>query len=68
MGERNYEFRNRLEEVHKPNRRNTELLPETDECRVDDEWQIVISENATQLVIHVAKDLQDYFFTSMNCS
>lgn len=68
MGERNYEFRNRLEEIHKPNRRNPELLPETDECRVDDQWQIVIGEKATPLVVHVAKDLQDYFFTSMNCS
>lgn len=68
MGERNYEFRNRLEEVHKPNRRNPQLTPEPDECRIDDDWQIVIGERASPLVVHIAKDLQDYFFTSMNCS
>lgn len=68
MGERNYEFRNRLDVVHKPNRRNPAMQPEPDECRIGDGWQIVISEDASPLVVHVAKDLQDYFFASMNCS
>ncbi|TMV49048.1 hypothetical protein FE783_15375 [Paenibacillus mesophilus] len=68
MGERNYEFRNRLDVVHKPNRINPALQPEADECRIGDGWQIVISEDASPLVVHVAKDLQDYFFASMSCS
>lgn len=68
MGERNYEFRNRLDEVHKPNRRDPQLLPDADECGIAEGWQIVIGEQATPLVVHVAKDLQDYLLTSMNVS
>ncbi|GAA3403169.1 hypothetical protein ACFFNY_06075 [Paenibacillus hodogayensis] len=68
MGERNYEFRNRLDVVHKPNRRDPRLQPEPDECRIDETWRIVISEEASPPVVHVAKDLQDYLFTSMNVS
>lgn len=68
MGERNYEFRRRLEEVHKPDRRNPALRPGPQETAVGDDWQIVYSKQAGPHIAHVAKDLQDYFFVSMNCS
>lgn len=68
MGERNYEFRRRLEVVHKPDRRDALLRPEADEYEIDGSWRIVISEKASPHLVHVAKDLQDYFFTSMNVS
>ena len=66
--ERNYEFRKRLEVVHKPNRRQENLVLEIDELLIDDGWTILIGNRAPQLVINVAKDLQDYLFTSMNVS
>ncbi|RKN74951.1 hypothetical protein [Paenibacillus ginsengarvi] len=68
MGERNYEFRNRLDVVHKPNRRDPALRPEPDDCVIGEDWFIAISESAGPHLVHVAKDLQDYLLESMNCS
>ncbi|MDF2720848.1 MAG: hypothetical protein K0Q59_523 [Paenibacillus sp.] len=68
MGERHYEFRSRLEVVHKPNRRDAQLQPDASEYAIDGSWRIVVSDKANPLVLNVAKDLQDYFFTSMNVS
>lgn len=68
MNERNYEFRRRLEAVHKPDRRNLDLKPEIGEAEIGHDWQIVISEQAGPLIHHVAKDLQDYLFVSMHVS
>lgn len=66
--ERNYEFRKRLEVVHKPNRRQENVTLSTDEVLIEDGWAILISDCAEKLVEDVAKDLQDYLFTSMNVS
>ena len=68
MGERQYEFRRRLEQVHKPDRRNRNLQPEPGETEIGDGWSIVIADNASPLVLNVAKDLQDYLLMSMNIS
>ncbi|MEF3304055.1 hypothetical protein [Paenibacillus sp. GYB003] len=67
MGERNYEFRNRLDVVHRPNRRDPSLRPEAGECPIDEGWQIVIADGAGPHLVHVAKDLQHYLLDSMNC-
>lgn len=64
--ERKYEFRKRLNEVHKPNRRDHALQPKASEAAVGRSWSIVISESASPVLTQAAKDLQDYFFTSMN--
>ena len=66
--ERNYEFRQRLDEIHKPNRRNSDCQLQNDEISVADGWKIVISENASRYLIDIASDLQDYLFRSMNVS
>lgn len=66
MGEKRYEFRRRLEITHKPNRGNADVRPAAGEIEVDDEWRIVVSEEASPLIRNVAKDLQDYFDVSMN--
>lgn len=66
--ERNYEFRKRLEIVHQPDLRQENVVLEPDELLIDDDWTILIGSRAPQLVINVAKDLQDYLFTSMNVS
>ncbi|QNK58951.1 hypothetical protein [Paenibacillus sp. PAMC21692] len=65
MSEKKYEFRRRLETVHKPDRRNSNVNPEFGEAVIEDGWRIVIEENAKPLVLTVAKDLQDYLFVSM---
>ena len=66
--ERNYEFRKRLEIVHQPNLRQENVVLKPDELLIEDGWTILIGNRAPQLVINVAKDLQDYLFTSMNVS
>lgn len=66
--ERKYEFRRRLEEVHKPNRRDPNIIAASDELEVTEEWRIVVADTAGPLLIHTAKDLQDYLLVSMNLS
>ncbi|NLC68288.1 MAG: hypothetical protein GX754_05780 [Clostridiaceae bacterium] len=68
MPERNYEFRKRLLEVHKPNIRNYEVLAREDEIEITGDWEILIPENAGRVILTAARDLQDYFFTSMGLS
>ena len=66
--ERNYDFRKRLEIVHQPNLRQENVVIGPMSFLIEDGWTIFIGSQAPQLVINVAKDLQDYLFTSMNVS
>ncbi len=66
--ERNYDFRKRLEVVHKPNRRDPAIHADASELEISEDWRIVIDEAAGPLLVNTAKDMQDYFFTSMNLS
>ena len=66
--ERNYAFRQRLDQVHLPDRRDSECRPEPGETAIHDGWRIAVSEEASTYLIDVAKDLQDYLFTSMRVS
>ncbi|BBH23544.1 hypothetical protein Back11_48890 [Paenibacillus baekrokdamisoli] len=66
--ESKYEFRRRLEEVHKKNRRDPNVRASDDELEISDDWSIVVSETAGALLLNTAKDLQDYLFTSMHVS
>ena len=66
--ERNYKFRKRLEIVHQPNLRTENVVLAKDEVLIEDGWTILISADCEKLVENVAKDLQDYLFTSMNVS
>jgi len=68
MTEKNYGFRRHLDVVHLPDRANSDLKPEKDELIIEEGWSIVISKKATELVLNVAKDLQDYLLVSMNVS
>jgi hypothetical protein len=62
--ERNYDFRKRLEVVHKPNRRDSSVRAEAGELEISEDWRIVIDEAASPLLVHTAKDLQDYPFVA----
>lgn len=66
--ERNYEFRKRLLEVHKPNRRDFSVLPSENEVMIDENWEIVIPDDVARVLKVAAIDLQDYFSTSMQLS
>jgi len=66
--ERKYEFRRRLEEVHKLNRRNPNVRAAGDELEITEEWRIVVDQAVGPHLLHTAKDLQDYLLVSMNVS
>ena len=64
MSELNYEFKKRLLQVHKPNRRVEKPLGEG-QVEVTDKWTICVPAD-DEFLQRVGRDLQDYFFTSMN--
>lgn len=66
--EKNYDFRARFDQVHKPDRRDANLKPEANDFVINDETVIMVPANADETVMTAAKDLQDYFFVSMNMS
>ena len=63
----NYEFRQRLRQVHKPGRRNDSAWKKIDGTAIDDSWQIVYPDDAGIVIRNAAKDLQEYFEISMDC-
>lgn len=65
MAERNYQFRQRLLQVHKPDRRDWEVAPEEEQILVDDSWEILISKTAPRVMLTAARDMQDYLDVSM---
>jgi len=66
--ERKYGFRKRLDEVHKPNRRDPNVQKAEHELEITEEWRIVMDDQAGELLSNTAHDLQDYFYRSMNIS
>ena len=65
MSERNYEFRQRLNVVHQPDRRAVEQQPAPGELAVNSGWRIVLSAAASAFLRRLAADLKDYLATSM---
>ena len=65
MIERNYQFRERLLQVHKPDRRDLDVTPGAGQIQVDDSWEICISKHAERVIVNAAKDMQDYLGVSM---
>lgn len=66
--EKNYEFRRLLEKVHTPNRRDTSVVCGETELEITEGWAILIEENCANVILNVARDLQDYLLVSMNVS
>ena len=66
--ERNYQFRQRLNQVHAPNRRNIRAVPTVGEWMIENGGRIIISASASTLIVNAARDLQDYLLTSMQVS
>ncbi len=63
--ENKYNFRQRLEQVHTPNRRAPEATPRPDEVAITCEWCIAIEDQPVPKLMDAAKDLADYFQVSM---
>ncbi|MGN0871312.1 MAG: hypothetical protein ACI4UV_09000 [Victivallales bacterium] len=64
--EQPYEFREFLNQIHLPDRRNNDVAPvEADEIKIDGSWFIRIPADASAGLRRAASDLQDYFFVSM---
>jgi len=66
MAENNYQFRQDLLQVHRPNRRMTWTTANEDEVEITKNWKISIPKIHDTLLFHAAKDLEDYFSVSMN--
>ena len=66
--ERNYEYRKRLTQVHRPDRRDYSISPGDGEMMVGSGWKIEIPADGGKLLVNAAKDLQDYLDVSMNVS
>ncbi len=63
--ERNYEFRKRLSEVHKPGRKNAEVYTKKEGTVVTNDWQIVYPDDADRVIKIAANDLREYFEVSL---
>ena len=68
MKEINYEFRKRFSVVHRTDRRDFEKKCPENYIGVDGDWCITVPCDADEVLINGARDLEDYFFTSMGIS
>lgn len=68
MSELNYDFRKRLLQVHKPNRRDPAKRPASKQLMVVDGFSIILPADAGRVLYNCARDLEDYFYVSMGVS
>jgi len=68
VNEKNYDFRERLLEVHKKNLRDANVKLQENELEIKDGFTIFVSETAGECMITAVKDFADFLFTSMNVS
>lgn len=68
MVERNYQFRERMLEVHKPGRRMSYAQLQKGQIEIDDGWTVYIPHLEDRVLYNAAKDLTDYFTVSMELS
>ena len=61
----NYQFRQRMSIVHKPDRYDPAKRPAEGQVAVTAKWQIVHPQDADTVLMHAARDLEDYFSVSM---
>ena len=64
--ERNYEFRERINQVHFANRRDAAVKASANEVEVTAAWKIVYPADGDARVVNAAKDLQEYLEVSMD--
>ena len=64
--EKNYDFRERLRQVHKKDRKNDIIWKRIAGTVVDDNWQLLFPDDAGAVVRNAVRDLQEYFEVSMD--
>ena len=65
LKERNYDFRQRHWQYHKPGMRQSGRVVRDHELEITSEWQIGCSPDEPRILHDAAKDFQDYLRTSM---
>ena len=65
MPEVNYQFRERMLQVHKPDRRMPWAVCGNDQVEVTSGWRICIPDRKDPVLYNAARDLEDYFAVSM---
>ena len=68
MTEKNYDFRARHWQYHRPGLRNTGRQALQGEIFLDESWGLGCDENAPENTLRALKDFQDYLLTSQNLS
>ena len=68
MSEINYQFRQRFSVVHFPDRRDMDKKCPSGLIEIDKDWCITVPDGADAVMMNAARDLEDYFFTSMKIS
>ena len=68
MSEKNYDFRKRHWQYHKPDRRNFERCIAENEVMIDESWAIGYDAPHDSICDIAVKDFRDYLETSMNLS
>ena len=66
--ERNYEFRKRLLQVHKPDRRMVFTPAAPGEVEITNDWTVYLADHRDPVLYHAGRDLVDYFAVSMGLS
>ncbi len=66
--QKNYDFRKAMLEVHKKDLRDFSVKPCANEFEIKDGMKIIISENASEVIVTAAKDFADFLYTSMGVS
>ena len=61
----NYQFRQRMSVVHKPNRYDPAKVPADGQVAVTTQWCITYPKDADKVIANAVRDLEDYFATSM---
>lgn len=68
MAEINYEFRERMLEVHKPHRRMPFAVCKENQIEITPDWVICLPADPDRVLYNAARDLEDYFTVSMELS
>jgi len=61
----NYQFRQRMSAVHKPDRFDTAKVPVNEQTVVTSQWCITCPDNADKVLQNAVLDLEEYFAVSM---
>lgn len=63
-----YDFKKELLDVHKKNVRDKSITPGKDELVIKNATVIVLPQDADKVILHAARDFQEYLMESMNVS